>query len=1088
MNFAPSVCCLLLLCLLTGYAGFGKTPVGWQPYELKCELQKEAFGIDVANPDLSYIVRPGNTFRRDWRQTAYQVLVASTAELLNKNIGDLWDSRKKASSKMAYIKYSGNPLASSRRYWWKVRVWDEKNNVSVWSEPASWTMGILNEKDWKASWISAKGAEKFASTPFGFRFEIRDSSGPNWIQVDLEKLTPVNAIVIQPVFYEDRAGYGFPQNFKVELSDAADFSSSILLFEDSTGRVRNPGWKPFTIPVKQGVNGRYVRLTCLRNRNQPFNIAFALRQFKVYSGHINVAAGKNIESSSSEEKGGWSKNNLTDEPADWRALPNYSSMLFRKQFAVRTSLTRAVVHVSGLSEYELTLNGKKVGDYLLTPGWTDYRKTILYDTYDITNQIQPGENAMGIMTGNGMYNIQPDSIRYVKFLNSFGPQKIIAQLRLEYSDGSINYVVTDSSWQVSPGPITYSNMFGGEDYNANLKKNGWDRPGYTNDTDWRPVIITSGAGGKLKGLSAAAAPVKEIELLKPVKVTKLKENIWIYDFGQNASMMPYLRVKGLQGSSVRMIPSELLGQDGYVDRRSATQDGVRPAWWQYTLEGKAVEEWKPAFFYQGARYLQVELYPAAPSEELPVIQTLEDQVVHSSSAPIGYFESSNNLFNKIYQLVRWAQRSNMMSLMTDCPHREKMGWLEENHLNGPALRYNFDLALLFRKTMNDMADAQLPNGFVPNIAPEYFIAGSADLGNAMRNSPEWGSSFIIVPWQQYLFSGDISLLERYYDRMKRYVAFLQSTTKDNLTQIGLGDWYDIGPKEPWGSQLTPPPVTGTAILYYDTWIMSRVAILLGKPEDARKFSSKAEEIKTSFNKAFYNEAAGYYSTNSQTANAMPLYLNMVEKQNREKVTNAIVADIRARGNSLTSGDVGYRFLLQALAIQGRSDIIFDMNNQTDKPGYGYQLKMGATSLTEKWDAGVGNFGSQNHFMLGQINEWFFSNLIGLNTDETATGFRKFTIKPAITGDITWVKGGFHSISGEIMVEWKRKNKTLELTVTVPPNTRASIHLPATSPAVVMESGKPVMGKQGMKVQPAANNSVICEVGSGKYFFMTVLPD
>jgi hypothetical protein len=685
------------------------------------------------------------------------------------------------------------------------------------------------------------------------------------------------------------------------------------------------------------------------------------------------------------------------------------------------------------------------------------------------------------MLGNGMYNIQPDTLRYVKFLNTFGPAKAIAQLRLEYADKSVETVITDKTWQAAPGPVTYSNLYGGEDYDANLEPAGWNKQGFKVSSLWQTALETPGPGGELKGLSCAAPPVAAIDTIKAVKIIPVSKTVFIYDFGQNASMMPLLRVSGPKGSSVRIIPSELLGKDGLADRSSATQDGVRPAWWQYTLSGKGDELWFPKFFYQGARYLQVELYPSADGT-LPQITQLADVIVHSTSKPVGHFECSNPLFNQIYGLVRWAQRSNMMSFMTDCPHREKMGWLEENHLNGPSLRYNFDMALLFRKTMNDMADAQLDNGLIPNIAPEYFIAGSPDLTNGMRNSPEWGSSFIIVPWQQYLFSGDISLLERYYSRMKRYVGFLANEAKDNIIHTGLGDWYDIGPKEPWGSQLTPVSFTGTAIYYYDNWIMYHIAQTLGKNEDAMHFKDAYGQIREAFNKTFYNKATGIYATGSQTCSAMPLFFDLVDEGSRQQLLNALVNDIHKNQNSFTTGEVGYRFLLRALADGGRSDVVYDMNNQSERSGYGYQLKMGATSLTEKWDAGVGNFGSQNHFMSGQINEWFFTDLVGINADPSGPGFKTFVIKPAILKTLNWVKGSYKSVSGDIECEWKRSDSKILLDISVPPNTIGIVYLPAKNPGSITEGNQQLSDTGNVKFIRAENTQMIYQVKSGSYHF------
>ena len=754
---------------------------------------------------------------------------------------------------------------------------------------------------------------------------------------------------------------------------------------------------------------------------------------------------------------------------------NYSSLVAEKDVNVKSKLKSAIIHISGLGQYELTINGKKTGDYKLAPGWTNYNKTVLYDTYDVTEQLKKGNNTLSVILSNGMYNIQPDNVeRYVKFLNSYGPLKVIAQLKLEYEDGSIEKIGTDATWRVAPGPVTFSNIYGGEDFDARLipiKK-------------WYNAIVCKGPGGQLKGLSCSAPAIKEIEILKPISVTKVKPNIFLYDLGQNASLMPRIQVKGNKGAYIRINPAELIQKDSLVDRRSVTQDGVRPAYWQYTLEGKDKESWFPQFFYQGGRYLQVELYPDSKGN-LPEVINLEGVVVHASSTPIGTFETSNKLFNKIYSLVRWAQRSNMMSVMTDCPAREKLGWLEETQLNGPALRYNFDMAPFFRKVVNDMSDSQLDFGLVPCISPEYFAATDLikePLGN-MRISPEWGSALIIVPWQQYLFSGDTYLFERYYDSMKRYVSFLSSLAKDNIVYAGLGDWCDQGPKEPWGWQLTPPEFTATATYFYDNVILSKVAALLHREGDEQIFKLKAEEIRRSFNEKFYHAETGTYCYNSQTSNAMPIAMGIIESQNKKRTLDAIVTDIHDKGNSQTSGDVGYQYLLRALADNGQSELIYEMNNQSEKPGYGYQLKMGATSLAEKWNCGLeGGFGSQNHFMLGQINEWFFHDLLGIANDEMNPGFKNFTINPAIVPDMEWAKGSFNSVSGLISVYWYKKDGKLNLEISVPVNATAKVYIPATSESSVQESNVAASQSKGITFLEKINDKVVYKVESGKYHF------
>lgn len=918
---------------------------------LRCEYGTDPLGVDAAQPSLSWILKSD---QRGEVQSAYRILAASSRKLLDQNTGDLWDSGKINSDQQNHVLYNGKALASCRQVFWKVMVWDKNGRAGDWSEPANWTMGIINEADWKAQWISAKGADKYALT---YKYSRCD-------------------------FRKDEV-YSEPQ------------------------------------PNAPG------------------------------AGDLN-----------------------------------YSSMLLRREFEVKPGVARAVIHISGLGHYGLSLNGDKIGDYLLAPGWTNYRKTVLYDTYDVTRQIKAGRNAMGIILGNGVYNIQPDPARYVKFIGTFGPLKAIAQMRLEYTDGSVQIIGTDASWQVAPGPVTYSNFFGGEDYDARLEPEGWNRPGFKAAAPWAAAIETSGPGGTLRGLSCAAPPIRAIEVLQPIAAKSLRPDVTVYDLGQNASCMPQLEAKGPAGSFIRIIPSELLGSDGYADRNSCTQDGVRPAWWQYTLKGNGSESWFPKFFYQGCRYLQVECYPTKAGDPLPTVEGIKGVVVHSSSAPIGEFTCSNTLFNRIYTLVRWAQRSNMMSVMTDCPHREKLGWLEETHLNGPSLRYNFDMATLFTKVVNDMSDCQLVSGFVPNIVPEYFTAGGPEMTNRFRNSPEWGSAFVIVGWQQYQFTGDISLLGRNYEGMKRYVAFLGSTARDYIVPTGLGDWYDLGPKPPWGSQLTPEALTATAFYYYDNWILAQTARLLGKPDEASQFEALTAKIREAFNRKFYNPQTGQYATGSQCANSIPLVMDLVESVNRKAVFDAVVADVRGRGNALTAGDVGYRYLLHALGEGGRSDVIFDMNNQSERPGYGYQLKKGATSLTEKWDATVGSFGSQNHFMLGQIIEWFYSDLAGIRIDPDAPGFKNIIIKPAVVGDLTWVKGCYDSVRGRIVSEWKRDGSRLILNVTIPPNASATVFVPAQHAEDINEGTGPAAKASGVQFVRMENNSAVYQIGSGVYQFST----
>jgi hypothetical protein len=765
------------------------------------------------------------------------------------------------------------------------------------------------------------------------------------------------------------------------------------------------------------------------------------------------------------------------KPTDWRAKwigttnTNAPSILLRREFSVKPALKRALVNICGLGHYELILNGQRVGSDFLSPGWTKYDQTCLYDTHDITAALQRGDNAVGIELGNGMFNVLGGG-RFTKFKGTFGAQQAIAQIRLEYADGSVDLIDTDESWRTAAGAITFSSIYGGEDFDARLVQPGWNKIHF-DDAKWSPAPVLKGPGGTLRGLSAAAPPLREIEVHQPVAIRALTNGNTLYDLGQNASHIPRFTVTGPAGSTVRLMPSELIFPDGSINQSSMGAGHRGALWCEYTKATDGAESWSPKFFYCGCRYYEVKFSPAMTNGALPKIKALTGVVVHSASEPVGEFACSNPLFNRIRTLVRWAQRSNMVSLMTDCPHREKLGWLEEDHLNGPALRYEFALDQLFTKTMNDIADSQLTNGLVPNIAPEYTIFRTKDDPNHLRNafgdSPEWSATFILVPWQQYEFSGDLQLFRTHYDAMKHYVAYLGSRASNQIVNYGLGDWYDLGPNKPGVSQLTPVALTATAFYFENVKVMAQAATLLGHDADAKEFSELAEKIRAAFNEKFYDATNHSYATGSQCANAIPLAFGLCDNWNRPAVLDALVRDIRAHNTANTAGDVGYRYVLRALADGGRNDVIFDINNQTNKPGYGMQLAKGKTSLTEAWDGGS----SQNHFMLGQIQEWFYHDLAGIQSADN--GFKKIRIAPQPVGDVTWVKASYESIRGRIVSDWHRDGKNFTLKATIPANTTAEISIPAASAAAVQ-------APRGATFLRWENGRASYTTGSGEYVF------
>ena len=743
--------------------------------------------------------------------------------------------------------------------------------------------------------------------------------------------------------------------------------------------------------------------------------------------------------------------------------------LFRKTFQVNKSVKTAIIFISGLGQFDLSLNGKKVGDHFLDPGWTQYDKEALYVPFDITDQLKQGTNTIGVMLGNGFYFIPRDK-RYRKLTGAYGHPKMICRVLVKYTDGTESDVVSDESWKTAPGPITFTSIYAGEDYNATLEQQGWNTPAF-NDQKWSNAIVVNGP----PRLNAQfAEPLKIFENFTPVKVNQLSARKWVFDLGQNASGIPYIKVKGQKGDTIKIIPAELINTDG-----SANQKGSGgPNYFTYILKGEGEEEWHPQFSYYGFRYLQIEggvPKGEANLDKLPVLLEVKGLHTRNAAAKDGEFTCSNDLFNKTFKLIDWAVQSNMASVFTDCPHREKLGWLEEVHLVGGSLRYNYDISGLVRKCINDMEQAQTADGLIPEIAPEF-----VKFEDPFRDSPEWGSNAIILPWYNYQWYGDKQVLAQSYDMMKRYLDYLASKAHDHILQQGLGDWYDLGPKVPGFSQNTPKGITATAIYYYDLTIASQVARLIGKPQDAANYTKLAEHVRAAFNKAFFNPETKQYGTGSQTANAMAVYMKLVETQFKDAVVNNIVKDIKGRRNSLTAGDIGYSYLLRVLDDEGHSDVIFDMNSRADVPGYGYQLAKGATALTESWQ-GLPTV-SNDHLMLGHLMEWFYSGLAGIRPAKDAIAFNHIEICPEVVGDVKFAKAHYHSPYGEIATNWKKDNNTFELSVEIPANTTAVISLPAAPNAKIKEGGKSISACKDIQFLKYEKGRALVKAGSGSYHF------
>ncbi len=743
--------------------------------------------------------------------------------------------------------------------------------------------------------------------------------------------------------------------------------------------------------------------------------------------------------------------------------------LLRRAFEVRKPVAQALLFVSGLGHYEAYLNGAKVGDRFLAPGWTDYRKTVFYNAYDVTAELRAGPNAIAAIVGHGFHHVAPE--RYYKLAIAYGWPKLLAALRIEYADGSRETIATGPAWKAAPSPITFTSIYGGEDFDARLEPEGWAAADF-DDTGWGRAAAATPPAGRLR--IETDHPLRVMETLPPRSVRPTGPGVFLYDFGQNASGIVRLTVRGESGRTVTLTPAELLTADGRPNQKASGE----PYRWTYTLRGGGEEAWTPRFTYYGFRYVQVE--GAVPGgadgpADLPRVLSIEMRHTRNSAPEVGRFATSFPLFERIDRLVRWAIRSNLASVLTDCPHREKLGWLEQTHLMGEAVHFDHDLFGLYRKQAADVIDAQTEDGLVPDIAPEY-----VEFEGGFRDSPEWGSAGVILPWLVYRWYADRETLARAWPAMQRYVDYLGTRAEGHLLSHGLGDWYDLGPRFPGEAQLTPKAVTATAIYFHDLRVVTRAARVLGHPADAARYGALAERVRAAFNEAFFDATAATWSTGSQTALAMPLVVGLAPDGEEKRVLESLVRRVEVDGRALTAGDVGFHYVVEALSRGGRGDLLFAMNARDDVPGYGFQLKKGATALTESWAAleEVSN----NHLMLGHLVRWFYSGLLGIDQAEGSVGYASLVLRPQVIEPLEWARGEYRSPRGRIASSWKKEPERLLLAVEVPVNATAEVHLPARAGARVLESGRPLEGREDVAVKSRTAGEAVVALGSGRYRF------
>jgi alpha-L-rhamnosidase len=1054
----------------------------------RCEYQVDPLGLDVAQPRLSWVLRSDE---RGEKQTAYQVLVASAPDVLAKDRGDRWDSGRVASDQTIHVAYAGKPLGSRMQCFWKVRAWDKSGQASAWSKPAQWTMGLLDRSDWGAKWIAYHDpAERPIVTPHnGYHSALAATADmAKWVAIDLGGERTIDAVRLypaRPFDFVDTPGFLFPVRFQVEVAAKVDFSDAKVVVDRTAADVANPR---LDAPIYRfpPVAARCVRLTVTRLAHYPGGdkFGFALAELQVLAGGKNVAERSAVTATDSIEAGGWSKAKLVDGrllPERGSEIGQQPASMVRKEFDLHGSVRRAVVSVTGLGLYELSINGRRVGDHLLAPEYTRYAKRIQYQTYDVTALVRQGRNAVGAQLGGGWWTgplmcMPPlENARYC----------LLMRLDVELADGTTQTVVTDPSWQATTdGPIRKAGIYFGETYDATKEKPGWDEPGFA-AAGWRPVQVLPHPAESEHAVLVAQSneSIRVLEERRPVKMTEPKPGVYVFDLGQNMVGWCRLTAAAAAGTKINVRYAEVLNDDGTIytaNLRGAAQIN------EYTWRGgRATLE--PHFTYHGFRYVEVTGLPSRPAADAVV-----GRVFHSAAPETGSFACSNDLLNKIMHCVRWVQRANMMSVPTDCPQRtERLGWMGDIQAFSQTAIFQRDMAGFFTKWAADIRESQADDGRYPDVAPHI-----SDPNHEFSGVPAWGDAGTVIPWRTYQNYADVRLLAQHFNSARRWVDFIAWHNPNLLWLKSRGndynDWLNgdvtILKDYPRGISAIPNEVFATAFFAHSTDLVARMARVLGRSDDAAKYGRLFDGIKAAFGKA-YVAADGHIKGDTQSGYALALHFNLLDESLRPKATEHMLAAIRKYKDHPSTGIQSTHRMLLELTRNGQHAEAYRLMTLRTVPSWGYMVEEGATTIWERWDGYVKGRGFQdpgmnsfNHWAFGAVGEWVWRELAGLNLDEDQPGYKHFLIRPRPCGDLGWVKWRYDSIHGPIASDWKIADGRFQLRVEIPANTTATVHVPARDAAAVTESGKPAAEAAGVKFVKMEGGAAVFFVEAGRYAF------
>lgn len=1063
VRFLPS--CLSLLALIASAHAAVSTA------NLRCEYLTNPRGVDTVAPRLSWIVE---ALERGERQTAWQVLVASTPALLAQDRGDLWDSGKVPTDQTSQIVYAGSWLGSRSECFWKVRSWDKAGEPSAWSKPASWTVGLLDETEWVAKWIDAGPIQRVnvTSPPVITRaaYEAVDGAGSLDVTARLRHMgaeaTSFSVDVKNESFGGDPA-LNHVKRLRVEYETGG--IKTVRYFAEKT-TLNFPKDLPEPPSITRAVyeavegDGSLDVTDLLRKNAEPgfFEIPVSNDSFgtdpapeRKKNLRVEYIAHGNTRVKLLREGG------TLHFPSD--LLQSSAVPHLRRAFSTAKPVAKATVYATALGIYELRLNGQRVGDHFLAPEWTDYSKRLRYQEYDVTSLLAAGKNVLGARVANGWYS---GTIGNGGFQYWGKSPALLVQLEITYKDGSSERIVTDRSWKSFEGPLVATDFMLGEDYDARKEIDGWDKPTF-NDDDWLPVTEREEVKREMDG--QVMEPVRKLMEIQPKTVTEPLPGKWTYDLGQNMVGVVRLKVSAPAGTRITLRHAEMLNPDGTIytaNLRSAASVDT------YVCKGAGEEIWQPGFTFHGFRYVELTGVSAQPGKGAVT------GIVYGSDTPVtGEFACSDGQINQLQSNIIWGQRGNYLSVPTDCPQRdERLGWMGDAQVFVRTATYNSDVAAFFTKWLVDVTDSQDPAGRFGDVAP---------LTAPTMGAPAWGDAGVICPWTIYQAYGDLRLLERQYPSMVAWVAYCKRQSPYGIRSgergNDYGDWLSIGAD-------TDKELIGTAYCAYSNSLVAKAAAVLGKNHDAEVYEKEFQSIRRAFIEK-YVMPDGRVAGNTQCAYLMALKFGLLPDALRAKAVEHLEQDIIAKGYHLSTGFVGVSYLLPELTKAGKVDTAYRLLLQDTFPSWLFSVKMGATTIWERWDGWTPDKGFQdvgmnsfNHYSLGSCGEWLYSTVAGIQCDPAAPGFKKTVIRPIPGVELREASGQYRSIHGLVTSAWSSGNGNFTLTTTVPANTTATVHLPAKDVRGITESGKPVEDAEGVKFLRMEEGAAVFAVDSGRYQF------